>query len=210
MKLYTYWRSTSAYRVRIALALKGLTATHIPIHLAKGEQNEPEYRAVNPQGRVPTLVLDNGTAIMQSPAIIEYLEEVFPEPAFLPADPAARAVARSIAAIIGCDIHPLHNVGPLNYLRQNYERTEEDISAWISQWILNGLSAVESMVGDSGYCMGATLGLADIYLVPQLYAARRFGVDLGQLPKVLRIEQLAAAHPEMHFAHPKNQIDASG
>lgn len=209
MKLYGYWRSTSSYRLRIALALKGITAEQAFVHLVRGEQKAEAYRALNPQGRVPTLVLDDGSVLTQSPAIIEYLEEVFPNPPLLPADPVARAKIRAVAAIIGCDVHPLHNVGPLNYLRGPLGRSEEEVSGWIATWIEQGFAAVETMIGEDGYCFGPAPGLADVYLVPQLYAARRFGVPLEAYPRILRVEKLAEEHPAFQVAHPAKQADAA-
>ena len=209
MKLYGYWRSTSAYRVRIALALKGITAEQAFVHLVRGEQKAEGYRELNPQGRVPTLVLDDGTVLTQSPAIVEYLEEVFPTPPLLPADPVARAKARAVAAIIGCDVHPLHNVGPLNYLRGPFGRSEEEVGGWITTWVEQGLAAVEAMIGEEGYCFGASPGLADVYLIPQLYAARRFAVPLDQHARIMRVEKLATKHAGFVAAHPSNQGDAA-
>lgn len=210
MKLYGYWRSTSSYRVRIALALKGLTVDQSPVHLVRngGEQNQPAYLAINPQGRVPALELDDGRVLIQSPAILEYLEEAFPDPALLPADPVARAQVRAVAAVIGCDIHPLHNVGPLSHLRKTLGRDETEVSAWIATWVGQGLSAVEALIGDEGYCFGATPGMADVYLIPQLYAARRFGVPLEAFRRILRVEAKANDHEAFRQAHPGAQPDA--
>jgi maleylacetoacetate isomerase len=210
MKLYGYWRSTSSYRLRIALALKGLSPEQVPLHLVRdgGEQLKPAYRAINPQGRVPSLALDDGTVLIQSPAIIEYLEEVYPEPALLPADPVARAKIRGVAAIIGCDIHPLHNSGPLAYLRRRLGLGDEAVSGWIATWIGDGFRAVEALIGEDGYCFGPQPGLADVYLVPQLYAARRFGVPLDAYPKILRADALASVHEAFAAAHPSRQPDA--
>lgn len=210
MKLYTYWRSTSSYRLRIALALKGISVESVPVHLVRdgGEHTKPAYRAVNPQGRVPALALDDGTVLTQSPAIIEYLEEVQPLPALLPSDPVRRAKVRAVAAIIGCDIHPLHNAAPLNHLRRIFGRSEPEVQGWIETWIAQGFSAVEALIGEDGYCFGPEPGLADIYLLPQLYAAHRFGVPLDAFPKIRRVEALASEHPAFRLAHPSNQPDA--
>ncbi|MEW9304846.1 maleylacetoacetate isomerase [Labrys neptuniae] len=210
MKLYTYWRSTSSYRVRIALALKGLEVEQAFIHLVRngGEQHGEAYRALNPQERVPTLVLDDGTALTQSPAIIEYLEEAYPVPPLLPADPAQRAKVRAVAAIIGCDIQPLHNLGPLTYLRRTLGQAEPEVDAWITTWAGSGLKAVEALIGDGPYCFGETPGLADVYLIPQLYAARRFGVPLDAYPRIRRVEAEAEGHPAFVKAHPANQPDS--
>ncbi|MDN3237764.1 maleylacetoacetate isomerase [Pseudomonas sp. WAC2] len=207
MDLFTYYRSTSSYRVRIALALKGLPYEAIPVNLIKdgGEHRRSDYLALNPQGRVPLLRTDEDTLIPQSPAILEYLEERYPETPLLPEDILARARHRSVAAIIGCDIHPLHNVSVLNRLRQ-LNIAEADVSAWIAHWISEGLSAVEALIGDEGFCFGE-VGLADVYLLPQLYAAHRFNVALESLPRIARIERLALEHPAFQQAHPDAQAD---
>jgi len=210
VKLYTYWRSTSSYRLRIGLALKRVEVEHCPVHLVRngGEQNAASYRAINPQGRVPTLVLDDGAILTQSPAILEYLEEVYPDPRLLPSDPVARAKVRAVAAIIGCDIHPLHNVGPLNHLRKEFGRSDDEVAGWISTWLGQGFAAIETMIGDDGFCFGAEPSLADVYLVPQLYAARRFNVALADYPRIIRVERIAAEHPAFQQAHPSRQPDA--
>ena len=206
MELYTYYRSTSSYRVRIALALKGLDYQALPVNLLKGEQRGTEYGAVNPQGRVPALRTDDAQLLVQSPAIIEYLEEVYPQPALLPSGAAARAKVRGVAAIIGCDIHPLHNVSVLNQLRQ-LGHDEAQVNQWIAHWIGQGLAAVEQLIGDDGYCFGEAPGLADVYLVPQLYAAERFNIDLGSYPRIRRVAALAARHAAFAKAHPSCQPD---
>ncbi|WP_028241336.1 maleylacetoacetate isomerase [Stutzerimonas azotifigens] len=207
MELYTYYRSTSSYRVRIALALKGLAHDAVPVNLVRdgGEHRKPEYRALNPQGRVPTLRTDEGELIIQSPAILEYLEERYPEPPLLPRDLLARARHRAVAALIGCDIHPLHNAAVLNRLRA-LELPEAEVMDWIGHWVGQGLAAVEALIGDDGFCFGE-LGLADLYLLPQLYAARRFEVDISRFSRILRVERLALAHPAFQAAHPDAQAD---
>ncbi len=207
MDLYTYYRSTSSYRVRIALALKGLQARHIPVNLIAdgGEQHQPAYRAINPQGRVPALRSDDGALLIQSPAIIEYLEERYPQFPLLPADPVERARQRGVAALIGCDVHPLHNAAVLNRLR-GLGLDEEQVQQWIGHWIGEGLRAVEALIGDQGFCFGEP-GLADVYLLPQLYAARRFNVDLAPYPRIARVERLALEHPAFLQAHPDAQAD---
>lgn len=210
MKLYGYWRSTSSYRLRIGLALKGLAPEQVPVHLVRngGEHRTETYRQINPQQRVPSLVLDGGPVLIQSPAIIEYLDEVFPDPPLLPQDPVARARVRAVAAIIGCDIHPLHNIGPLNHLRRDFGRSEEEVGAWIARWICEGFSAVESLINGRDYCFGPAPSLADVYLIPQVYAAQRFGVSLSNFSRINRVVSLAAAHPAFQMAHPSRQSDA--
>lgn len=206
MELFTYYRSTSSYRVRIALALKQLEFQSLPVNLLKGEQREEHFLALNPQGRVPALKADSGEVLVQSPAIIEYLEEVYPQPALLPSDPVQRARVRGVAALIGCDIHPLHNVSVLNQLRQA-GLDEAAVNQWISHWISQGLAAIEQLIGDSGFCFGDEPGLADVYLIPQVYAAQRFNVDLGGFPRILRVVGLAEDHPAFVMAHPSRQPD---
>ena len=206
MELFTYFRSTSSYRVRIALALKGLDYQARPVNLLKGEHRAADYLALNPQGRVPALRTDSGELLVQSPAIIEYLEERFPGTPLLPQGEVARAQVRGVAAIIGCDVHPLHNVSVLNQLRQ-LGHDETQVNQWIAHWIGQGLAAVEQLIGDRGFCFGDTPGLADVYLMPQLYAAERFNVDLDGYPRIRRVATLAGQHPAFVKAHPANQPD---
>lgn len=206
MQLYTYYRSTSSYRVRIALALKGLAYEAIPVNLLAGEQRQPPYLAIDPQGRVPALALEDGHVLIQSAAIIEYLEECYPQAPLLAADPVLRARARGIAALIGCDIHPLHNVSVLNRLR-SLGHDEVQVQDWIAAWIGQGLAAVEALIGDHCYCLGPEPGLADLYLLPQVYAAERFKVSLAAWPRISRVAALAAGHPAFALAHPSCQPD---
>ncbi|MBI6616882.1 maleylacetoacetate isomerase [Pseudomonas corrugata] len=209
MELYTYYRSTSSYRVRIALALKGLDYQALPVNLIaapEGEHRQPTYLAINPQGRVPALRTDEGALLVQSPAIIEYLEERYPQVPLFSRDLATRAHERGVAALIGCDIHPLHNVSVLNKLRK-WGHDETQVVEWITHWISQGLAAVEQLIGDDGYCFGALPGVADVYLVPQLYAAERFNVSLQAYPRIRRVAALAAGHEAFQRAHPANQPD---
>ncbi|QXI27637.1 maleylacetoacetate isomerase [Pseudomonas vanderleydeniana] len=209
MELYTYYRSTSSYRVRIALALKGLDYHAQPVNLIApggGEHRQPAYLALNPQGRVPALRTDAGHLLTQSPAIIEFLEERYPQVPLLSRDLATRAQERAVAALIGCDIHPLHNVSVLNLLRQ-WGHDESQVQAWIGHWITQGLAAVEQLIGENGYCFGHEPGLADVYLIPQLYAAERFKVALDAYPRIRRVAALAQQHPAFVQAHPANQPD---
>jgi maleylacetoacetate isomerase len=210
MKLYTYFRSSAAYRTRIALNLKGITTEQISIHLTKdgGKQHSPEYRAINPQRRVPSLVLDNGTVLMQSPAILEYLDEVHPNPPFLPKDPVARAKVRAFAAVIGCDIHPLNNLAPLQYLRRSLKQEQPAIDAWYHHWIIEGFTALETMIEPGPYCFGKKVTLADIYLVPQMYNARRLKTPLDAFPKLTAADAALMQLPAFDQARPENQPDA--
>ena len=209
MQLYTYYRSTASYRVRIALALKGLDFTAVPVNLvapAGGAHRQPEYLAINPQGRVPALRTDDGERLIQSSAIIEYLEERYPQVPLLSQDLATRAHERAVASIIACDIHPLHNSSPQNLLRQ-WGHDETQVLVWIGHWISQGLGAVEQLIGDHGFCFGERPGLADVFLIPQLYAAERFHVSLAAYPRIGRVAALAAQQPAFIQAHPANQPD---
>ena len=212
MELFTYYRSTSSYRVRIALALKGLDYQTVAVNLIAangGEHRQPPYLAINPQGRVPALRTDNGDVLTQSPAIIEYLEEQYPQVPLLSSDLITRAHERAVASLIGCDIHPLHNVSVLNQLRA-LGQDEPQVVQWISHWITQGLAAIEQLIGDSGYCFGPQPGLADVYLMPQLYAAERFNAVLSAYPRILRVARLAQDHPAFIKAHPARQPDPPG
>ena len=208
-RLYTDYRSGAAHRVRIGLALKGVSYDSVPVHLVRngGEHLLPPYRAINPQARVPALQLGDGAIMAQSPAILEYLEETIPQPPFLPKDPIERAQVRRVAAIIGCDIHPLNNVGPLNELRRS-GWSDAQVSAWINEWITQGFEAVERLIGDADWCFGDQPGLADIYLAPQLFSARRFKVPFDHLPRISRVAGLTDTHPAFVAASPEKQPDA--
>ena len=210
MKLYTYFRSSAAYRVRIALNLKGLSSEMIPIHLQKqgGLNKRPEYRAVNPQMRVPALVTDTGEVLIQSLAIIDYLDETRPDPPLLPKDPIARAKARAMADIVACDIHPLNNTSPLRYLKRVLHQEQSAIDAWYHHWVTEGFEALEALVAPSPYCCGSAVTIADILLVPQVYNARRLKVPLDAFPKITAIEAACLALPAFEKARPENQPDA--
>ena len=207
MKLYDYFRSSAAYRVRIALNLKGVAYESVPIHLVKGEQSAPDYLAVNPQGRVPALAVD-GTVLVQSPAILEFLDERFPEPPLLPGDPLQRARVRVVAALIGCDIHPLNNLAVLRRLKaMGHEQSA--IDEWYRHWVVTGLEAVEAMIDGGPFCFGGTPPLADLYLVPQVFNARRFSVPLDPYPKIRAADAACLALPAFRDAAPEAQPDAA-
>lgn len=210
LALYTYFRSSAAYRVRIALHLKGLPWQALPVHLLKGEQHHPDYRALSPLGAVPAL--DTGEGILtQSLAIIEWLEETHPLPALLPADPAGRARVRAIAQTIACDIHPLGNLRVLNYLVAQYGLDNDARTQWIRHWVGEGLAAVEQLLdhpGTGAFCHGDSPGLADCCLIPQLFNARRYACPLEGYPLINRIAAACEALPAFRDAAPDRQLDA--
>jgi maleylacetoacetate isomerase len=210
VKLYSYFRSSAAYRARIALNLKGLTYETAPVHLIKdgGYNKRPEFRAVNPQMRVPALVAPTGEVLIQSLAIIEYLDEIHPEPPLLPKDPLGRAQARALAQIIACDIHPLNNVAPLRYLKNEMHQEQSAIDAWYHHWILAGFDALEALVRPGPYAWGTQVTIADIFLVPQVANARRLKVPLDKFPKIVGIDAACLALPAFDRARPEHQPDA--
>lgn len=208
MKLYTFFRSSAAYRVRIALNLKGLPYDSVPVHLVKTEHKQDAFRAVNPQMRIPALALSNGDTLIQSLAIIEYLDEVFPDPALLPADNIERAQVRAAAQIVACDIHPLNNSGTMNYLRDKIGMQQSALDGWYASWVTSGFTAIEAMIEPAPYAFGAHPGLADIFLVPQIYNARRANVPLGNFPKILSVEAACNKLAAFDKARPEMQPDA--
>lgn len=210
MKLYSYFRSSAAYRVRIALNLKGIAYQTVPVHLVKdgGHNKRPEFRAVNPQMRVPVLVTPSGEVLLQSLAIIEYLEETHPEPALLPKDPIGRAKVRALAELIACDIHPLNNIGPLRYLKNAMGQEQSAIDAWYHHWIIEGFTALEALISAAPYACGADVTIADICLVPQVANARRLKMPLDSFPKIIAVDRACLALPAFERARPENQPDA--
>lgn len=201
--LHDYFRSSAAYRVRIALALKGLRYDRHAIDLINGAQRGPEHMAGNPQGLVPMLEID-GLRLTQSLAIIEYLDERFPEPHLLPPDSTGRARVRAFAQAIACDIHPLNNLRVLNYLEHELDVGTPARKLWYARWISEGFAALETLIAEvpGPYCFGEQPGLADILLVPQMYNARRFRVDLTPYPTLSARSSAAEAHPAFAAAHP--------
>jgi maleylacetoacetate isomerase len=212
VKLYNYYRSSAAYRVRIALALKGLSYDYISIHLMKGEQYKPEYAAINPQNLVPVLEDDAGQRMYQSLAIMEYLDEAYPQPPLLPRAPVERARVRSLALLIACEIHPLNNPRVLSYLTGNFGISEDQKLGWYHHWVKTGFVALEKrLAGESGtgrYCHGDTPGFADCALVPQVANAVRFKVDLSGFPTIVRINEECLKLDAFQKAAPQNQPDA--
>lgn len=206
LKLYNYYRSSASYRVRIALNLKKIPYEDIPVNLLQSEQLTEEYKKINPQGLVPALV-DNENVITQSLAILAYLDETHPEPPLLPKDSVGKAQVRSIALSIACDIHPLNNLGALNYLKDVLHVTDDQKKEWYRHWIAKGFLALEERLSKSkfvgNYCYGDTPTSADICLVPQIYNARRFHCDLSLYPTLVRIDECCQQHPAFVAAAPK-------
>lgn len=209
MILHGYWRSGTSYRTRIALNLKGLAYDAAPLDLRKAEQKSDAYLALNPQGLVPALEVD-GAVLTQSPAILEWLEEAHPTPPLLPADPLGRGQVRAMAALIGCDIHPLNNLRVLKALKDDFGADQAATDAWAARWITAGFDALETLVArhGAGWCFGDSPTLADCYLIPQLYSARRFNVSLDAWPRLRAVETRSEAHPAFQAAHPDRQPDA--
>jgi maleylpyruvate isomerase len=210
VKLFTYFRSSAAYRVRIALNLKGLPYETASIHLTKdgGQQRQSAFRAVNPQMRVPALELSGGEVLTQSLAIIEYLDEINTEPPLLPADALARAHARAIAQMVACDIHPLNNLVALQYLKRQLKHEQPEIDAWYHHWVIEGFTAIEAMIEPGPYVCGAHVTLADICLVPQVFNARRLKVPLDRFPKIVAADAACMKLSAFDKARPENQPDA--
>jgi maleylacetoacetate isomerase len=208
--LYSFFRSSAAYRVRIAFNLKGLNYETVGIHLQKdgGQNRRPEFRAVNPQMRVPALELPSGEVLTQSLAIIEYIDEIHPQPPLLPRDPVERARVRALAQLIACDIHPLNNVAPLRYLKNQLGQDQAKIDAWYHHWIVEGFEAIEAMVEPGPYAFGAAVTLADICLVPQVANARRFKVPLDRFAKIVAVDAACGKLGAFDQARPERQPDA--
>jgi maleylacetoacetate isomerase len=215
VKLYSYFRSSAAYRVRIAFNLKGLGHDTVSIHLQRdgGMHRKPAYRAINPQMRVPTLELESGERIIQSLAIIEYLDEIHPQPPLLPRDPVERAQVRALAQLVACDIHPLNNLAPLRYLKNELGQDQSKIDAWYHHWVREGFDAIEEMIqtgpdGRGPYAYGTDVTLADICLVPQVANARRLKMPLEPYPKIVAVDAACAKLDAFAQARPENQPDA--
>jgi maleylpyruvate isomerase len=214
MKLYSFYRSSAAYRVRIGLLLKELPYEYVAKHFKRngGEHKQPDFLAMNPQGLIPVLELDE-LAIPQSLAILEYLDETVPRPArLLPERPASRAIVRAMAQSIACDVHPLNNLRVLEYLKQPLGHDDASVQRWIQHWIAEGFRGLEDMIarysGDGAHCFGSTVSLADVCLVPQVYNARRFETDLTPYPCLTRVAEQLARHPAFAGARPEAQPDA--
>lgn len=209
LALYSYFRSSTSYRVRIALNMKGVAYDLMPINILKGEHREAAYVAINPSQGVPALKED-GHILTQSLALLDYIDERWPTPPLLPSDPAAKAQVRALCQIVACDIHPINNLRVLNYLTGTLQLTEEQKKDWMQHWLAEGLLALEAMVKPlaSDYCFGNQLTLADICLVPQVFNAERFGHDMAAYPTLKAIAERCRALPAFERAHPANQPDA--
>ncbi|QEA14141.1 maleylacetoacetate isomerase [Comamonas flocculans] len=212
MKLYNYFRSGTSHRTRIAMALKGVQAQYVAVDLLHEAHLHGDFHELNPQALVPALVLDDGTVLTQSPAILEWLEETHPEPPLLPAEPRARAHVRALAALIGCDIHPINNRRILQYLKHQFGADKAAIERWCGEWISTGFDAYEKLLGADGergdFSWGGRPTLADCYLIPQVASARRFNVDMGRWPLISAIDAACARLPAFEQAAPANQPDA--
>jgi maleylacetoacetate isomerase len=211
LELYTFFRSSAAYRVRIALNIKGLHYKSISKVLGKGEHQQADYLAINAQGLVPALVIKDAV-LTQSLAIIEYLDEEFPTPPLLPSEPIARAHVRAMALAIACDIHPLNNLRVLNYLRREFGQQDDNVNTWYRHWIAEGFRPLEQWAEqysvDGRYCFGAALSIADVLLVPQMFNARRFETDLTPYPTLVQITKHLEGLAEFAAARPEAQPDA--
>jgi len=210
VRLYTYFRSSAAFRVRIALNLKGLAYEPVFVHLAKGEHRKPQYAGVYPQGLLPTLV-DEAGALSQSLAIIEYLEETHPRPALLPHDPAGRARVRSLSLLVACEIHPLNNLRTLQHLKRALGQSEDQVTAWYRHWIADGFAKLEADLtrgGTGRFCHGDSPTIADCCLVPQVFNAQRYQSDLAPYPTVMRIFDACMRLEAFDRAQPSKQPDA--
>jgi maleylpyruvate isomerase len=212
MKLYNFFRSGSSHRLRIALRLKGLACDYVPVDLRTEQHLSADFKALNPQGLVPALE-NQGTVLIQSPAIIEWLEERRPEPPLLPADPDDRARVRALAAVIGCDIHPINNRRVLEYLRKQLGCDEAAVNAWCATWIGSGFDALEALLAADSrrgrFCFGDAPTIADVYLVPQVESARRFKIDLASWPVIQAIDAVCAELDAFRLAAPALQPDAT-
>jgi maleylpyruvate isomerase len=211
MKLYNFYASSTSYRTRIVLNLKGLAYEYVSVRLDKAEHLTPAYAEVNPMRGVPTLEVD-GVKLYQSPAIIEYLEEAYPDPPLLPKEAKARAQVRAIAAIVGCDMHPVNNLRIRNFLRDTYHQDAAQVGAWIQLWNKAGFDAIETMLrrdrGRRGFCYGASPTIADAYLVSHVFSAVRFKTDMSPYPEINLAVETCNALPAFAAAHPGKQPDA--
>jgi maleylacetoacetate isomerase len=212
MKLIGYYRSSAAYRVRIALNLKDIEVEHAYRHLRKGEHASPDYAAINPQKLVPALELDSGDLLTQSLAILEYLEETYPNPSILPRNPIGRARVRALSLILAADVHPIQNLRVMGYIRKNYGQNDDGAYAWARHWVTTGFEAYEASIANDRHTGTFSHGdmptMADIVLVPQVFNALRFKVDMSKFPTIQRINDACLKLPAFDLAQPHKQPDA--
>jgi len=213
MKFHGYFRSSSSYRCRIAFNLKGVDYDFVSVHLVKdgGQQKTDAYKTINPQGLVPTLQTDLGD-LTQSPAILEWLDETFPDPKLLPSNAFERARVRAFTQVIACEIHPLQNLRVLQFIKETYGQDQDGVNTWCQRWIGDGLAACEALLGKSNdgadFCFGDTPGMGDVYLMPQVFSAARFGVDMSKFPIINRVADTCSKVEAFDLAHPAKQPDA--
>ncbi len=210
MKLYGYFRSSAAYRVRIVLNLKGINAEHEYVHLVRdgGEHRKEEFLQINPQGLLPALRTDEGGILLQSLAIMDYLEETHPEPVLLPNDPFQKAQVRALCQMVACEIHPLNNLRVLQYLKGDLAQEQGAVDTWYRHWVTTGFDAIEKVIGDDGFCFGGQVSLADACLMPQIFNAHRFNTDLSAFPRIQKVEEVCGELQPFKDAHPASQPDA--
>ncbi len=208
LTLWGYFRSSAAYRLRIALNHKNIAYRQRTVNLSEGEHSVAEFQEINPQGLVPVLELEDGTRLTQSMAVLEYLEEIYPDPAILPADPVIRTRVRAVADIVACDIHPIDNLRVLKYLRGPLGQDEEAVTTWYNHWLAKGFDAIEALIEGNGYCFGNSVSLADICLMPQIFNAHRFKLSLDSYPRIRSVEESCGAMGAFADAHPGVQLDA--
>lgn len=207
MNLYSFFRSSASYRVRIGLALKGLPYETIPVSLPGNAHRNDSFRAVNPQRRVPALQFDDGNVLLQSLAILEYLDEVHPQTPLLPKSPVERAKVRAVAQIVSCDIHPLNNSGTVARLKSQFGADDAAVNAWMTHWINEGFAAIDRLLEPGPFAFGDQITLADICIVPQVYNARRFHIPLSDFPRVIAVDASARQNPAFAQAAPEMQPD---
>lgn len=209
MKFYSYWRSTTSYRVRVALNFKAMAYETVPVDLMAGDQRSRDYVEMNPGKVVPTLLLNDGTVLTQSMAILEYLDAIEPLPRLIPTDPLERAKVMAVAHSVALDIHPMNNLRVVDQLKSRFGATPEDARDWMDHWMVAGFTAVEALLPNTAsFAFGDAPNIADIYITAQVYSARRWGVDLGRFPKIARVEAACLRLPAVATAHPDNHPDA--
>ncbi len=209
MKLYSYWRSTTSYRARAALNLKGVAYEIVPVDLVAGHQREENYLEINPGAGVPALVLPDGTTLTQSMVILDYIDTTWPEPGLIPSDPIEKARVLAVAHAVALDIHPVNNTRVIAQLKQQFGASQEDCEKWMRYWMSDGFRAVEALLPDGdGFAFGNEPGIADLCITAQVYNAHRWGLDITPYASIARIEKLCLEVPQIFDAHPDNQPEA--